>query len=143
MDRASYGDDGAYSRAVFDAIRGVGVDLVVMAGFLKLLLIPDDFVGRVINIHPALLPKFGGKGMYGQRVHEAVLDAGEPESGCTVHFADNQYDHGETILQQVCAVMAGDTADTLADRVFALELKALPKAITMVLDGAGMRHRGD
>lgn len=133
IDRTSHPDDAAFSSAVFNAIRRVGVDLVVMAGFLKLLHIPDDFAGRVINIHPALLPRHGGKGMYGHRVHEAVLAAGERESGCTVHYADNEYDHGPIILQKSCPVQPGDTADALAARVFALELDALPEAITMWL----------
>lgn len=133
IDRSVYADDAAFSRAVFDALRRVGVDLVVMAGFLKLLVIPDDFAGRVINIHPALLPRHGGKGMYGQRVHEAVLQCGDTESGCTVHFADNEYDHGPIILCKSCPVQPGDTAATLAARVFELELQALPEAIAKVL----------
>lgn len=134
IDRASHADDASFSRAVFGAIRPVGVDWVVMAGFLKLLIIPDDFAGRVINIHPALLPKYGGRGMYGHRVHEAVIAAGEVESGCTVHFADNEYDHGPAILQRTCPVKPEDTAETLAARVFALELEALPETIAMLVD---------
>ncbi len=142
IDRAAHTDDAAFSRAVFDAIRRIGVDLVVMAGFLKLLLIPDDFAGRVINIHPALLPRYGGKGMYGNRVHEAVLQNHERESGCTVHYADNEYDHGPIILQKSCPVQASDTPATLAARVFALELVALPQAVAMVLNQAGQGKPG-
>ncbi len=134
IDRDTFPDDASFSHAVFDAVRRFGVDLVVMAGFLKLMVIPDDFARRVINIHPALLPRHGGRGMYGRRVHAAVLAAGDRESGCTVHYADNEYDHGPVILRKTCPVESGDTAETLAARVFALELEALPEAITMLLD---------
>lgn len=133
VDRSDYADDAAYSKEIFDTLRRVGVDLVVMAGFLKLLVIPDDFAGRVINIHPALLPRHGGKGMYGERVHAAVLSAGDRESGCSVHVADNEYDHGEVILRRTCPVRPDDTAETLAARVFELELEALPEAINALL----------
>ena len=107
----------------------------MLAGFLSLLKIPDDYLGRVMNIHPALLPKFGGQGMYGHHVHEAVLAAGEQESGCTVHFADNQYDHGPVILQRRCPVKSDDTPDSLADRVMAEEREAYPQAIQMYAEG--------
>jgi len=132
VDRSMCPDDAAFGRAVFDAVRRVGARMVVMAGFLKFLPIPEDFAGRVINIHPALLPHFGGRGMYGDRVHDAVLGSGAGESGCTVHFADNEYDHGPIILQKSCPVEPGDTAATLAARVFALELEALPEALAML-----------
>src|SRR6476660_1858912 len=85
--------DEDYSEAIFGPCRAAGVKYVVMGGFLKHVPIPTDFQSRVINIHPALLPKFGGKGMYGLKVHEAVIAAGEKVSGCTVHFVDNEYDH--------------------------------------------------
>lgn len=119
--------DAQFHQAITDAVRGV--DLVVMAGFLTMWKIPPQFEGRVINIHPALLPNFGGKGMYGTRVHEAVLKSGCRESGCTVHFCDNQYDNGRIILQKKVAVLPGDTADVLAARVFEQECEALPDAI--------------
>lgn len=118
------------------------VDLVVLAGYLRLFPVPSVLAGRVINIHPALLPprgeaRFGGKGMHGMRVHERVLEAfraGEvSESGCTVHFVDERYDEGEVILQRACPIEADDTAETLAARVFGLELVALPEAIGRVL----------
>ncbi|HNQ23783.1 MAG TPA: phosphoribosylglycinamide formyltransferase [Phycisphaerae bacterium] len=107
------------------------VDLVCLAGFLSLWRIPPQFAGRVMNIHPALLPDFGGHGMYGQRVHEAVLAAGRTESGCTVHFCDNEYDHGPIILQRRVPVLPTDTPDTLAERVFAEECIAYPEAIRL------------
>lgn len=109
-----------------------GADLVCMAGFLSLWNIPPALAGRVINIHPALLPKFGGPGMYGMRVHEAVLKAGETESGCTVHFCDDEYDNGPIILQKRVPVHPGDTPDALAARVFEAECLAYPEAIRRI-----------
>ncbi len=121
-----------YCKAMFEPCRDAGVKLVVMAGYLKHVLIPEDFVGRVINIHPSLLPSFGGPGMYGQRVHQAVLDRGVKISGCTVHYVDNEYDNGPIILQRSCEVKDDDTAETLAARVFEQECQALPDAIRML-----------
>lgn len=132
LPRKQFDDKNAFSNAVFDACCQAKADLVCLAGFLSLLVIPDDFAGRVLNIHPSLLPKFGGKGMHGHHVHEAVLVAGETESGCTVHLADNTYDTGPVILQKRCPVEPGDTADTLAARVFQLECDAYPEAIQQV-----------
>jgi phosphoribosylglycinamide formyltransferase 1 len=126
---------------VWEAIRGFAPDLVCLAGWLNLLPIPDDFHHRVLNIHPALLPAFGGKGMYGRRVHEAVLAAGIRESGCTVHFADNTYDTGRILVQKRVPVVAGDTADALAARVFAAECAAYPEAIRMA--AALLAQRGN
>jgi formyltetrahydrofolate-dependent phosphoribosylglycinamide formyltransferase len=118
-----------WSREIFDACRAAQPDLVVMAGFLQLVEIPADFTGRVINIHPALLPAFGGKGFHGMHVHRAVLDRGCTVSGCTVHLVDNEYDHGRILLQQTVPVLPDDTPDSLAARVFAAECQALPEAI--------------
>ncbi|QDT09939.1 phosphoribosylglycinamide formyltransferase [Stieleria marina] len=118
-----------YSAAMFDPVRESGAKYVVMAGFLKHVLIPDDFENRVINIHPSLLPAFGGEGMYGGRVHAAAIQRGVTISGCTVHFVDNHYDNGPIILQKTCPVLPGDTPDTLAARVFDCECEALPEAI--------------
>ena len=121
--------DEAYGRRVFDVIREVGADTVVLAGFLKKLWIPDDFAGRVLNIHPSLLPAFGGKGYYGMHVHRAVLERGCQVTGCTVHLVDEVYDNGPILLQRWCAVEPGDTAEALAARVFEQELIALPEAL--------------
>ena len=101
-----------FSRAIFDRCRAAEVDLVVMGGFLKRVTIPEDFANRVTNIHPALIPAFCGHGFYGHRVHEAVLDYGAKLSGCTVHFADNQYDHGPVILQRAVPVLDDDTPES-------------------------------
>jgi phosphoribosylglycinamide formyltransferase 1 len=111
------------------------VELVVMAGFLSLWPIPPQFAGRVINIHPALLPAFGGHGMFGHHVHEAVLATGCKVSGCTVHFVTNEYDQGPIILQRCAPVLEGDTADTLAARIFEQECQALPDAIRLFAQG--------
>ena len=120
-------DDAGYQRAMFDPCRDAGCDVVVMAGYLKHVLIPDDFRGRVINIHPSLLPAFGGRGMYGLRVHAAVIERGCKVSGCTVHLVDNVYDNGRILDQSVCMVHTDDTAESLAARVFDLEKQLLPR----------------
>ena len=119
-----------WSEAIFSVCRSVSPDLVVMAGFLHLLAIPADFAGRVINIHPSLLPAFGGKGFHGDHVHRAVLERGCTVSGCTVHLVDNEYDHGRIILQATVPVLRDDTVSSLAARVFAAECDALPTAIS-------------
>ncbi len=122
----------AWSANIFSSCREANVDLVVMAGFLQLVAIPDDFVNRVINIHPSLLPAFGGKGFYGNRVHTAVIENGDTTSGCTVHFVDNEYDHGAVLLQRQVPVTANDSPETLAARVFLEECEALPEAINLL-----------
>ena len=122
----------AWSNAFFDRCRTAQADLVVMAGFLALLEIPADFSGRVINIHPSLLPAFGGKGFYGEHVHRAVLERGCTVSGCTVHYVDNEYDHGHIILQQTVPVLPEDDHERLAVRVFKAECDTLPAAINQL-----------
>ncbi len=111
------------------------IDFIVLAGFL--LKVPDailhDYPNKIVNIHPALLPKFGGKGMYGNRVHEAVIAAAEKESGITIHFINGHYDEGDTIFQATCPVMPDDTPETLAARVHALEYEHFPQVIEKIL----------
>ncbi|CAK9014743.1 Phosphoribosylglycinamide formyltransferase [Durusdinium trenchii] len=124
-----------FSGQVFQRCREAQVDLVVLGGFLARLLIPVDFERRVINIHPSLIPAFCGQGMYGERVHRAVLDRGCKVSGCTVHFCDNEYDHGPIILQRTVTVEDDDTPKTLAARVFEEECYAYPEAIRLIADG--------
>ncbi len=119
----------AFQAKITEAVKAV--DLVCMAGFMSLWRIPESFLGRVINIHPALLPEFGGQGMFGHRVHEAVLAAGKKESGCTVHFCDNEYDHGPVILQRKVQVTDNDTPETLATRIFEQECIAYPDALRL------------
>ncbi len=111
-------------------------DLIVLAGFLWLVpsRIIEEYKGRIVNIHPALLPRFGGKGMYGDRVHRAVLDAGCTESGITIHYVNERYDSGDIIFQAKCPVLPGDNADTLAARVHALEYEYYPLVISKFID---------
>ncbi len=125
--------DQAYGERLFNAVRESGADAVVLAGFLKKLWIPEDYAGRVINIHPSLLPAFGGKGFYGSRVHRAVLERGVQVTGCTVHLVDEVYDNGPIILQRWCAVEPDDTVESLAKRVFEEERLALPMGIKSFL----------
>src|SRR5207244_9125607 len=119
------------SQCIFDRCREARLDLACLAGFLQLLPVPDDFAGRVMNIHPALIPAFCGKGFYGHRVHEAVLEYGVKVTGCTVHFVDNEYDHGPIILQRSVPVIDDDTHETLAARVFEQECDAYPEEIPL------------
>lgn len=124
-----------FTRRMHEAIHRIKPDLVCMAGFLCHWTIPDDYIGKVMNIHPALLPSFGGKGFYGHHVHEAVIKAGCKVSGCTVHFADNMYDNGPIIVQRCVPVLEDDTADSLAARVFEQECVAYPEAIRLFAAG--------
>ena len=133
--RNDYASDELFGAAVFSRCRTAGVELVVMAGWLKLCPVPDDFTGRVVNIHPALLPSFGGKGMYGDRVHSAVLERGCKVTGCTIHFVDNEYDHGPIIWQQPTPVFDDDTPEVLAARVFELEKEAYPHVLRLFAAG--------
>jgi phosphoribosylglycinamide formyltransferase-1 len=135
VDRKQAGSREEFSRRLFELCRQARADLVCLAGFLQLVVIPDHFHLRVLNIHPALIPAFCGKGYYGRHVHEAVLAYGAKVSGCTVHFADNQYDHGPIILQRPVSVLDDDTPDTLAARVFAQECEAYPEALRLVAEG--------
>jgi phosphoribosylglycinamide formyltransferase-1 len=130
-------ENGLEARTLADAsatwawIEELDVDLVVLAGYLKLLPIVPEFAGRVLNIHPSLLPRHGGKGMHGDRVHQAVLAAGDRESGCTVHLCDDRYDEGRVLVQARVQVLPGDTATALAARVFAAECEAYPAGIAL------------
>jgi phosphoribosylglycinamide formyltransferase 1 len=123
------------SASVFDPMRRQGADLIVLAGFLSLLDIPDDYRLRVINIHPSLIPSFCGKGYHGESVHKAAIDYGVKLSGCTVHFADDTYDSGPIILQRSVPILEADTPKSLAERVFQEECKALPEAISLYAAG--------
>ena len=120
---------------VLEQVQQFNPDLIVLAGFLWL--VPNNllraFPNRIINIHPALLPKYGGKGMHGINVHSAVLQAQEPESGITIHYINEEYDKGEFILQERCTVQATDTPEELAARVLQLEHKHLPEVVERLL----------
>jgi phosphoribosylglycinamide formyltransferase-1 len=134
--RNAFASREAFSERTFGPCRAAGAELVVLAGYLQLLRVPDDYRLKVLNIHPALLPAFGGKGMYGHHVHEAVLDYGAKVSGCTVHFVDDQYDHGPIIAQRAVDVREDDTPDTLGARVFQAECGLYPEVIRAVAEGA-------
>jgi formyltetrahydrofolate-dependent phosphoribosylglycinamide formyltransferase len=125
----------AYSDRITNLLDSACVDLVVMAGFLSLWPIPPRYEGKVVNIHPALLPAFGGHGMFGHHVHQAVLARGCKISGCTVHYVTNEYDAGPIILQKCVPVLESDTPETLAARVFEQETLALPEAIQLIAEG--------
>lgn len=132
VDPKNHPDINGFSDSLFDVCRQAQADLVVMGGFLKQVLIPSDFVNRVINIHPSLIPAFCGKGMYGSRVHSAVIEYGCKLTGCTVHFVDNEYDHGPIIAQRAVPVLNDDTSEALSHRVFEAECRLYPEIINSI-----------
>ena len=140
VNRKDHAGTEPFSAAIWDLVRQADADLVCLMGFLSLIVIPDDYADRVVNIHPALLPSFGGQGMYGHHVHEAVLAAGCKVSGCTVHFADQTYDTGPIIVQRPCPVMEDDDPDTLAARVFEQECLAYVEALQLIAAGRTQRQ---
>ncbi len=121
-----------HSQCIFSLCRKREVQLVVMAGYIEHLLIPDDFANRVINIHPSLIPAFSGKGFYGDRVQQAVLDYGVKFTGCTVHFVNNEYDSGPIICQKTCPVFEMDTVESLRNRVGEVERQLYPEVIAAI-----------
>lgn len=129
--KKDYPDIGRFSQALEEQLVAADIDLVIQGGWLCLWHIPKRYNNRVMNIHPALLPSFGGQGMWGHHVHEAVLKAGCKVSGCTVHYCTDEYDRGPIIVQRTCPVAHDDTPDTLADRVFEQECLAFPEAIAL------------
>lgn len=133
--RGGYESDEAYSDAIFSRCRAASVDLIILGGWLKKLVIPPDYTHKVVNIHPSLIPAFCGHGFFGHHVHAAAVAYGVKFSGCTVHFVDNEYDHGPVILQKTVPVLPDDTPDTLAARVFQAECEAYPEAIRAILEG--------
>ena len=127
--RKDYDSIAAHNAAINAWLEPHAPKLIILAGYLCFYIQPDWFSGPVVNIHPALLPKYGGKGYYGDRVHEAVLAAGDTETGCTVHLVDGQYDHGRILGQKKVPVVSGDDVHTLATRVFAAECDLYPEVI--------------
>jgi phosphoribosylglycinamide formyltransferase-1 len=125
---------------VLHELQGLRVDLIVLAGFLRLIpaAMVQAFPGRIVNIHPALLPKYGGKGMYGQRVHESVIASGERESGITIHLVNEHYDEGEHLFQARCPVLPEDTPETLAQRIHTLEHGHLPRVVEELIGTLAM-----
>jgi phosphoribosylglycinamide formyltransferase 1 len=135
VNRRDFPSVAAFSSEVFRHVDAANVDLLCLAGWLCLLDLPDRYNHRAMNIHPALLPSFGGKGMYGARVHETVINHGCKVSGCTVHFLDNSYDTGPIVVQRTCPVLDDDTPAELAHRVFEEEKFAYPEAIRLFQQG--------
>lgn len=135
VPRRDYADVGAFNDALHGVLDGHPIDLVVLAGFLSPFELRGRYRHRVLNIHPSLLPAFGGKGFYGERVHRAAIEAGVKVSGCTVHLADDEYDRGPIVLQGVVAVEDDDTPETLAARVHAVENEIYPEAIRLWASG--------
>ncbi len=135
VPRKAFADTASFSAAIWAEVSKHPVDLVVLAGFMSLLNVPDTYRNRIMNVHPALIPAFCGQGMYGHHVHEAVIAYGAKITGVTVHFVDEHYDHGPIILQGPVPVLDGDTADTLAERVQAEERELYPRAIQLFAEG--------
>ena len=135
VTRKSYPDDGSFSDAIYAAIAPFQPELIVCAGFLKRLVVPPEWEGRILNIHPCLIPESNaaGTGFYGDRVHEAIISSGATSSGATVHVVDNEYDHGPIVMKETVPVLPGDTASDLAARVFVVECDLYPRAITHYL----------
>jgi len=141
VERKQYKSPEEHSAAINNILKQYPIDPITLAGFIHLYKIPTEYMGKVMNIHPALLPEFGGKGFYYNKVHEAVLQAGAKQSGCTVHFADNTYDTGPIILQKRVPILPNDNPETLSERVFEAELEAYPEAIRMFAEGKAKFNR--
>jgi formyltetrahydrofolate-dependent phosphoribosylglycinamide formyltransferase len=135
VDRAAWRDQASFDEAVEAAVRPSSPDLIVMGGFLRLWRVPPDWRGRVLNVHPSLLPAFGGKGWYGEKVHRGVIEAGVKVTGCTVHFVDDEYDHGPIVAQAAVVVEDDDTPETLAHRVQDAERRLFPACIRLFAEG--------
>jgi phosphoribosylglycinamide formyltransferase-1 len=136
LSQKQFPDEQSFTDAVLSTLRAYGANFIALAGYMKR--VPPRVVaayrGRIVNIHPALLPRFGGSGMYGIHVHEAVLASGESMSGATVHYVDEQYDHGPVVMQQTVPVLPGDTPEALASRVLAVEHELYPAAIRRIAE---------
>jgi phosphoribosylglycinamide formyltransferase-1 len=131
--RKEFDSDEAFSEACYQAAEAAGAEVICLCGWLKRLTVPTRWEGRILNIHPGLLPQYGGPGMYGMNVHRAVLQAGEAESGATVHLVDAEYDHGRVLDQLRVPVQAGDTPEDLQKRVYAAEMELFPRALAAYL----------
>lgn len=139
LSQKQFPDEEAFAEAMLSVLREHGANFIALAGYMKR--IPSSVVaayrGRIVNIHPALLPRFGGAGMYGRRVHEAVIASGETVSGATVHYVDEEYDSGAILLQRTVPVVSGDTPESLAARVLAVEHEIYPEAIRLIAEETG------
>jgi len=137
LSEKQFKTQGDFARAMLRALRERRIDMILLAGYLRK--VPDEVIAaypdKIVNIHPSLLPQFGGHGMYGMRVHEAVIASGETRSGATVHFVNEEYDKGRIIMQNHVPVLAGDTPETLAKRVLRCEHRLYPDALEKLLTG--------
>jgi len=135
ISKFKYPKQDEYVRQLLMVLEQGQTDLIVLAGYMKLLPpeITEKYYGRIINIHPALLPKFGGKGMYGQNVHIAVLEAGEKRSGATVHVVDSRYDQGPILIQRTVPVLPDDNSEALASRILQIEHEILTEAVALFI----------
>ena len=133
--RRDYPDIDQFNDALHTALASHEVDLIALLGFLSLFQLRGQYTNRALNVHPALIPAFSGQGFYGQRVYDAVLDSGVKVTGATVHFTDDQYDHGPILLQEAVSIESGDTVDSLAARVTAAERRLVPRAIQLIAQG--------
>lgn len=134
IEKKNFATQETFSDEIFNACRDAEVDYVIMAGYLKLLTIPEDFTNRVLNIHPSLIPAFCGQGFYGSAVHEAAIQYGVKISGCTVHFVNNVYDQGPVFIQKTVPVLESDTPQTLSERIFEQENIAYPEALQLLAE---------
>jgi formyltetrahydrofolate-dependent phosphoribosylglycinamide formyltransferase len=132
-----------YTARLLRELDNYQVEWITLAGYLKMIpsAVVDRYRGKILNIHPALLPAFGGPGMYGERVHQAVIDSGAKVSGATVHIVDEQYDHGPIVVQETMPVLFEDTAETLAHRVLEVEHRIYPQAVELAVKGRIKIHR--
>ncbi len=137
LERKDAASDEAYSKVCLGVASALGADFIALAGWLRKLEIPPEWEGRILNIHPGLLPRFGGPGMYGLHVHRAVLASGEKESGCTVHLVDNELDHGRKLAESRVPVLPDDSPESLQRRVYAAEMELYPKAVTQFIQETG------
>lgn len=138
--RSHFESDEAYSLACLEKVEGAGAGCICLCGWLKKLVVPQKWQGRILNIHPGLLPRFGGAGMYGMNVHRSVLDAGEVESGVTIHLVDNEYDHGQTLAVAKVPVLPGDSPEDLQKRVYQEEMRLYPLALQEYLKNMESHH---
>jgi formyltetrahydrofolate-dependent phosphoribosylglycinamide formyltransferase len=143
IDKSRYESLAHYHGVLIGAVLEARPDWVVLAGWLQLFPVPPALEGRVINIHPALLPAYGGKGYYGDRVHQAVAKDGCSMSGCTVHFATEEYDQGPILLQEAVEIPVGTSAEQIAELVFEAEKRALPQALEALISGTALWEDGE
>jgi phosphoribosylglycinamide formyltransferase-1 len=135
VDRRAYADRAAFSQALESTLRTYGPDLVVLGGFLSVFHVPPDLKGRILNVHPSLLPDFGGEGFYGMRVHRAVLESGADVTGCTVHVVTDDVDHGPIVEQLEVPIAPDESAESLAEKVRQAERELYPRCIALFLEG--------